>query len=57
MMSNLDKIEHRPCDCVPDLGPVHCHACSSITLKEEPYPGPHCGTNAVEEEGISNEAS
>lgn len=34
--------EHCPCNCVPDLGPVHCHACSEITHKEEPYPGPYC---------------
>lgn len=43
-MSNKNKarLTHEPCDCVPDLGPVHCHVCSDLTMKEEPYPGPHC---------------
>lgn len=47
-MSNLD---HRKCDCVPTLGPPHCHACESITREPEPYPGTHCPERKNKETG------
>lgn len=31
---------HAKCDCVPDLGPAHCHLCSNE--KGEPVPWPEC---------------
>lgn len=31
-----DPNNHWGCDCVPDLGPVHCHACSQEQDKEVP---------------------
>lgn len=31
---------HAKCDCVPDLGPAHCHLCGN--KKGEPVPWPEC---------------
>ena len=31
---------HAKCDCVPDLGPAHCHLCGNE--KGEPVPWPEC---------------
>jgi hypothetical protein len=28
-MSDPRETTHMPCDCVPDLGPEHCHLCSA----------------------------
>lgn len=45
-MSTTDPREttHMPCNCVPDLGPEHCHLCSTEQGREVPWDecrGPH----------------
>ncbi|MFM9539999.1 hypothetical protein [Streptomyces turgidiscabies] len=44
-------------DCVPDLGPAHCHLCSEMTGRDEVYPGPHCPTRAVEAATVAFEVA
>ncbi|MEH0490533.1 hypothetical protein [Streptomyces scabiei] len=51
------QTEHMRCDCVPDLGPAHCHVCSEMTGRDEVYPGPHCPTRAVEAAKVAFEVA
>ncbi|WP_327357774.1 hypothetical protein [Streptomyces sp. NBC_01304] len=51
------RTEHKRCDCVPDLGPAHCHLCSEMTGRDEVYPGPHCPTHAVEAAKVAFEVA
>ena len=35
------KVAHIQCDCVPDLGPSHCHLCSERAGREMPWSEAH----------------
>lgn len=50
--------EHVECDCVPDLGPSHCHPCSEQAGREMPWTEAHptaesAGVETVTEWGVS----
>lgn len=34
--------EHFECDCVPNLGPPHCHGCSEACGEAVPWPERMC---------------
>lgn len=40
--------EHRCCDCVPTLGPAHCHACGDVAGVEVPWSTASCQPAAHE---------
>jgi hypothetical protein len=39
----LDTL-HFDCNCVPELGPTHCHGCSDEAGNPVPWAGRDCGT-------------
>ena len=37
-MTDAREFLHAKCDCVPDLGPAHCHLCSDEKGSSVPWP-------------------
>lgn len=37
----IDAVVHIRCDCVPSIGPAHCHACSRREGREVPWAEAH----------------
>lgn len=40
-MADIRALEHVACDCVPDLGPPHCHLCSERAGSSAPWDEAH----------------
>lgn len=43
MSGDLRDTQHVRCDCVPTLGPPHCHLCREADGAPTPWPCPHGG--------------
>lgn len=44
---------HFECDCVPDIGPSHCHGCSEFAGREVEWSERFCPGIAVEQENTN----
>lgn len=51
-LNTLDAEVHRRCDCVPTLGPAHCHPCGTAAGAEVPWSTASCEEATREREAL-----